>query len=44
MTIRRRYMYLVLRAVYAEKPVVANVTSPSAVGTTWGLKITLFDS
>lgn len=42
MTIRREYV--VLRAVHAEKAVVANLTSPSAVGTTWRLQITLFDN
>lgn len=40
MTVRGKYV--VLRAVYAEKPVIANFTSPSAVGTTWGLQVTLF--
>lgn len=41
MAIMRKYV--VRWAVYAERPVVANFTSPSAVGTTWRLQITLFD-
>lgn len=42
MAIRRRYLFL--WAVYAEKPVVANFTSPGAVGTTWRLQVTLCDN
>lgn len=38
MAIMRKYM--VGRAIYTERPVVANFTSPSAVGTTWRLQIT----